>query len=101
MIIHPAPLCCFSAPVIFLMPTKFLVKPINQAFSYLSFWIENAIGMLFFIIYEIAMIPIAYGKTIVNIVIGTNKISKRIGYIISWVLIGIPFICVLAIRDLY
>jgi hypothetical protein len=58
LVLHPAPTCILLLPVVFLMPTKAVIKPLNKAFSYFLYWIENIFIIIFFAIYEIVLYPI-------------------------------------------
>jgi hypothetical protein len=54
------------------------------------FWIENVVFFILFAIYELFLIPFAYMKTTINIMIVNNSnIFNRIALILAWLVSGL------------
>jgi hypothetical protein len=72
ILLHPPPLNLFTIPI-------FVVAIFDKGyslrmFSILSYWIENIIFILVFLIFEIMIWPLVFVKVIVNICICTPDI---------------------------
>ena len=74
MVIHAPP---FNILAIILIPASFIPDPktrekVSQLFSKGVFWIENIVGVTFFVAFEFILLPILFVKCLFNIIVCTN-----------------------------
>jgi hypothetical protein len=80
LVIHPpiiSCLCFFLVPFVFF---NYKGKKMALHFSHLIFWIENIFLIVFFLAFDIALVPFAYFITFYNISQSVNTICQMIGF---------------------
>lgn len=99
MVLHPPPLSYLSTILLFFLPCKSSLPAISKGFSYIMFWIENLVFLLFFLIYETLLSPVAYIKIWYNIIKTSSSYSKIFGNCCVWILIGPIMMPLLIVGD--
>ena len=88
-ITHPPPISGLWVILVpFVLYKKSLIK-MAKILSYSIFWGENLIFMLFFFIYEIAIIPIVFIKVFLNIIRWSEAFFIKLKFCAYWALSGI------------
>jgi hypothetical protein len=80
LVIHPpiiSCLCFFLVPFVFF---NYKGKKIALYFSYLIFWIENIFLIVFFLLFDMSLVPFAYFITFYNISQNANSVCQMIGF---------------------
>lgn len=99
--VHPAPICFLTAPLTllaFIVPQKYMPK-VSLFFSYSIHWIENAIFLVVFAVFELALTPFVYLKNIIIIAWASMGLFTTLFYVAGWIVAG-PFFCIfMAFRD--
>ena len=73
----------------------------SRLFSMVMFWIENSIFIPFFVIFEIIMVPFAFVKTGLNIILFIDSgIFKRVFLLLIWLIFGLFFDIYLVYKDI-
>ena len=101
IVLHPPPLSYLSAMMIPFLVSSVAMKYISKSFSYLMYWLENLFFIAGFSAYEILIAPIAYFKVWFNIIKNSMGVLNLIINCIVWLLIGIPTIVFLVLRDIF
>ncbi|CDW75745.1 UNKNOWN [Stylonychia lemnae] len=89
LVLHPPPLsygCIILLP--FVRNRRKMLK-LSRLFSMVMFWIENCIFIPFFILFEIIMIPLAYLKTALSILLFIDSgVFRKIFVLAIWLTFG-------------
>lgn len=73
---------------------------VTKTFSLFMFWIENIFLMLLFLIYEVCLVPFAYLKTLVSIMLHVEAgVLRKFGMILYWLMIGLVIDLTLIYQD--
>jgi len=92
-VFHPPPLnylCLFILPFIF---NQEQLMKVTKIFSFLMFWLENAVCVGILLIYELCLLPFAYLKTCYNILfLESQSVLIRLAFLIGWFIVG-PALC--------
>ena len=99
IILHPPPLSYMSLIMLPFMVSKYSMQPVSKAFSYLMFWLENLVFIFAFVLFELAISPLAYCKILLNVVKSTTGLLKIIFNCVVVALGGIFILLYLLIRD--
>lgn len=67
LILHAPPICYLTSLILIFIPSKIIMKGASKVFSYMMFWLENILFVLFFLIFELVLLPVVFGKTFLNI----------------------------------
>jgi hypothetical protein len=65
--VHPTPLGVMSSIMLLFIVSKDFMKWVAKSYSYAMFWMENIIFILFFLAYELVLVPVVYVKTFINV----------------------------------
>ena len=101
LVLHPPPICYLSSLMIIFVFFKPAMKKISNWFSYMMFWLENMIFILFFALFEFLLVPVVYVKTFLNIMFCSYGLFTTIFKCIVWIFSGLFFDIFLALRDIY
>ena len=76
LVIHPAPICIMNFPIMLLSlipwPQDYQVlEKVNHAFALMMFWLENIVHVALFLLYELALVPLVFGKNLFIVVWAT------------------------------
>lgn len=99
-VLHPPPI---SALTLFILPfslTNNMIAKASTVFSYFIFWAENLIFLLFFLAYELLLVPLVYLKTFFNIVTTSIGLFTILFHCGIWFISGVFFSLFLVLRDL-
>ena len=73
---------------------------LSKSYSMIVYWFENIFIIIFFTFYEFFLLPLAYFKTLMNIMTSTEvSLLRKMGMMIIWVFIGLPFEIKLLVKD--
>eukprot|EP00347_Sterkiella_histriomuscorum_P019687 403340671 len=90
LVLHPPPLsygCLFLLPFI---RNREKMEKYTKVFSIVMFWIENFILIISITLYELALLPFAFLKTLSNIVLYVNAgLFRKLIMIFFWLTLGI------------
>ena len=101
LLVHPPPVSLITALFLPLMTVKPWVPHLNKSISYLVYWLENFVAVIFFFLYEVLIIPIVWCKIFWSIITTTQGLFTTIFYTITWIFTGLIFTFTLIIRDIY
>jgi len=101
-VLQPAPLCLLNFPLVLisLIPKRFMVTP-TIYFSWFMYWLENIVYLIFFILYEIVLIPLVYVKNIFVIMWASLGFFTTVFNTCFWIFTGLFYCVVMAVRDVY
>jgi hypothetical protein len=100
IVLHPPPLSYMSAIMIPFVFSSWIMVYITKGFSYIMHWIENLCFLFGFLMFELMLVPIAYIKVWINIILNSLGVLKTIGNCFMWLLFGIPMMIFLLFRDI-
>jgi hypothetical protein len=99
IVLHPPPLSYMSTIMIPFVWSSFLMKHVTKWFSYMMHWLENIFFVFGFLFIEFALLPLAYVKVLLNLVLNSLTVMKAIINCVTWIIIGLPVILYLVFRD--
>ena len=99
MVLHPPPLSYLSALMVPFTVNSVAMKYMSMSFSYLMYWLENLVFIGAFLLFELLLLPIAYIKVWMNLIKNSMGVLNLITNCLVWLLIGIPTIVFLFLRD--
>ena len=73
---------------------------VTKFFSYMMHWLENLFFIFGFLFVEMALLPLAFMKVLMNLLSNSLSVLKAIVNCLVWMLIGIPVILFLVFRDI-
>ena len=101
MVLHPPPLSYLSALLIPFTASSLMMKYMSMSFSYLMYWLENVVFIGAFLLFEFFILPLAYLKVWMNLIKNSMGVLNLITNCVVWLLIGIPTIVFLLLRDVF
>lgn len=78
-----------------------LMPRLSRYFSLMNFWLENLIGVLFFIIFELILIPIVFLKTNFNIMYSTHGLFTTVFNLLKWLIFGMFYLFFILTNDVF
>jgi len=79
---------------------SFMAQVANY-FSIFIFWLENVLGIIFFMFFEISLMIFVYLITLFNIIYSTPGLFTTAFNCIKWILFGIFYLIYLLLKDTY
>ena len=98
LIIQPSPVNMLSFPILILLPNKDLFKKASFYYSFVVFWLENVIFVIFFFFKMLFSVPRIYILTASRLLQAPKK-AVGVKYIFIWIFIGIFCLCYFAMTD--
>ena len=85
------------------VPQKYqeFLENLNEYFSYMMFWLENIIFVLFFVIFEAVLLIPVYVKNIAQIPWASKGLFTSFFNTAIWVFFGIPISLFIMTKDVY
>ena len=99
IVLHPPPLSYISMIMMPFVWSSFLMTHVTKWFSYMMHWLENVFFALGFLFLEIFLLPLAYLKVLMNLLSNSLSILKALINCAVWMIIGIPVLLFLVLRD--
>jgi hypothetical protein len=96
---HAAPMNVLTVVMLPFVPSSTVMAYISNKYSLMVFWLENLIGVFFFTIFELVLIPIVYLKTIFNVMYSTNGFFTTVFNVIKWLIFGFVYLIVILTWD--
>jgi hypothetical protein len=79
--------------------TYSLMSKVAHIFSCTNFWLENVIGIIFFMLFQIFLLPFVYLLTFFNIIYSTHGLFTTAFNVIKWAIFGILYLIHLLLKD--
>jgi hypothetical protein len=74
---------------------------ISKGFSYMMFWGENFIFVIFFIAFEICLMPFVWFICFCNIIYSTPGMFTTFFNLIKWCILGILYMTFILLKDVW
>jgi len=101
IVLHPPPVSYLSAMMIPFLVSRKAMRFISKGFSYLMFWAENIFFIMAFMLFELAIMPIAYIKVWINIIRNSMGVLNTIVNCLVWLIIGLFMMIFLLFKDVF
>jgi NADH:ubiquinone oxidoreductase subunit 4 (subunit M) len=103
MVIHAPPFNILCLPLVLLrfIPSVELKIKIMKWFSLGVFWLENIIGVTFFIAFELCLLPIVYCVCLFNIGCNTRGLFTTVFNLFLWSSIGLLILLCILCMDTF
>ena len=91
LVLHAAPVSILTTPLMilsFMLPEKFMIS-VSKFFSYMMFWLENCIFLIFFIVFEILLIVPVYFKNVFVIAWASLGLFTTFFNVVIWIFTGL------------
>jgi len=99
IVLHPPPLSYISMIMMPFIMSSFLMTYVTKFFSYMMHWLENVFFIFGFLFLEMALLPLAFVKVLMNLLTNSLSVLKALVNCLVWMIIGIPVILYLVLRD--
>ena len=76
-----------------------VMSRIAYAFSIFNFWLENIFFIIYFIVYEIVLMPFVFFLTFFNIMYSTHGLFTTAFNVIKWAIFGFIYLLYLLLND--
>jgi hypothetical protein len=101
IVLHAPPVNVCTLVMLPFVPFPSMMVSVSRYFSLMIFWFENLIGVLFFMIFEIILIPIVFLKTIFNIIYSTSGLFTTVFNVLKWLIFGIFYLFAILSYDVF
>ena len=103
MVIHAPPFNILCLPLLLLrfIPSEELKIKIMKWFSLGVFWLENIIGVTFFVAFELCLLPIVFGVCLFNIGCNTRGLFTTVLNIFIWCSVGLLILLCILCMDTF
>lgn len=101
LVLHAPPINILTIIMLPFVPFPTIMPGVAKAFSLMIFWLENIVGVLFFTIFELILIPIVFLKTIVNIMYSTHGLFTTVFNLLKWYAFGLFYLTLILTWDVY
>ena len=100
IVLHAPPLSYLSILMVPFLACEKAMIHISKGFSYVMYWLENILFLVFYLIFEVLILPLAYLKVWFNIIRTSMGVLRLILNSIVWAIIGVPMIIFLLFADM-
>jgi hypothetical protein len=101
LVLHAPPinLICILMLPFTLIPSR--MDEAAEKFSLTIYWVENIMGMLGFLVFEICLLPLVYVMTYFNIAYSCNSPLQLLKHLSTWTLLGFFFLIHILANDVH
>jgi len=105
MVVHAPPLNTLSllmVPFCFIPNQKLRENAmfyVSKGFSYMMFWMENIIFVIFFVAFEICLMPLVWFICFCNIIYSTPGMFTTFYNLAKWIVLGTLYLTYILLKD--